>query len=242
MYRLILTNFITMSKITIKHFLNTNLKPYLINKENYYTIYILITAQRKSTKVRSLVFNEYYTENDFENIINSDKLEDKKLIENEINSIKLISEILINELNEFDTNFLTAFYNFSNTVDIWKIDNQVFQNDGSRVDLFYKSGNNAGLELDEIKRELTDIRGVTLYEFFNKENQSKALKILKKQKVKNPETVLNDINKTFFYCSMQFFEWFIEGNKKNAELKNKFELFFEIYKPLIDKYITEKYK
>ena len=59
-----------MGKITIKHFLNTNLKPYIINKQNYYSVYLLITAQRKTTKVKSLVFDEYYSESDFESIFN----------------------------------------------------------------------------------------------------------------------------------------------------------------------------
>ena len=102
-----------MSKITIKHFLNTNLKPYIINKQNYYTIYLLITANRKTTKLKSLVFDEYYTENDFEEIFNSDSRADRQMIENELNAINIIAEITIEALAEFNTSFLTAYINFS---------------------------------------------------------------------------------------------------------------------------------
>ncbi|WP_028123266.1 hypothetical protein [Epilithonimonas tenax] len=231
-----------MGKITIKHFLNTNLKPYVINKQNYYSIYLLITGQRKTTKVKSIVFNEYYSENDFETIFNSDNLEDNNLIENEINSIKIISEFVVNELKEFDTNFLTAYYNFSNTIDIWKTDNQIFSYNEDKIDLYDSTKNNAGIILDDLKNKFTDIRGVSLYEFFNKENQNKALQILKKQKVKNDVDVLADINLTFFYSSIEFFEWFIKGNKKNAELESKYQYFFETAKTRFDSYIVKKYK
>ena len=44
-----------MGKITVKHFLNTNLKPYVINKQNYYSIYVFVTANRKTTKLKSIM-------------------------------------------------------------------------------------------------------------------------------------------------------------------------------------------
>lgn len=176
-----------MGKITIKHFLNTNLKPYIINKQNYYSVYLLITAQRKTTKVKSIVFDEYYSESDFESIFNSNDSSDKNMIDNEINSVNIISELIINELKEFDTNFFTAYYNFSNTIDIWKTDNQIFSANGNKIDLYDASKNSAGIVLDSFKNEFTDIRGVSIFEFFNKDNQKKALQILKTQNIKNPE-------------------------------------------------------
>lgn len=231
-----------MGKITIKHFLNTNLKPYIINKQNYYSVYLLITAQRKTTKVKSLVFDEYYSESDFESIFNSNDSSDKNMIDNEINSVNIISELIINELKEFDTNFLTAYYNFSNTIDIWKTDNQIFSANGNKIDLYDASKNSAGIVLDSLKNEFTDVRGVSIFEFFNKDNQKKALQILKTQNIKNPEDVINDLNKSFFYCSIEFFEWYIKGNKKNAELETKYSYFFETAKVKYDNYIVEKYK
>lgn len=231
-----------MGKISIKHFLNTNLKPYIINKQNYYSIYVLITAQRKTTKVKSITFNEYYTESDFNDIFSSESNDDKIMIENETHAINIISELVINELQEFDTNFLTAFYNFSNTVDIWKIDNQIFTYNNVQIDLFDSKKNSAGISIDNIKLIFTKARGLTLFEFYNKQNQEKAKNELQKQSVKNIEDALNDINKSFFYRSMEFFEWYVEGNKKNAELKERYSIFFETYDTLINSHLVEKYK
>lgn len=230
-----------MGKITIKHFLNTNLKPYVINKTNYYSIYLLITAERKTTKIKSSVFNEYYSENDFEEIFNSDNEKDKTLIENEINAIKIITELVIDELQEFDTNFMTAFYNFSNTIDIWHIDNEIFSfND--RISLFDSKNNNAGISIDSLKSEISSFKLITLFEFFNKVNQEKSIEIFTKQNVKNPEDVLRDVNKSFFYCSLELFETYIKGNKKRLELLSKFRNFFLDSKNRFDYYIVNKYK
>lgn len=231
-----------MSKITIKHFLNTNLKPYVINKQNYYTIYMLITAKRRTTKLKSLMFDEYYTENDFEEIFNSENIEDIKMIENEISSINIISEIIISELQDFDTTFLTAFINFSNTIDIWKINNECFKFDSEKeVDLCYKNKNSAGMEIDSIKTELSTLKTITLYDYFNKENQIKAGEILKKQGVENISDVMQDINKSFFYRSLEAFEWYIKGSKKNMVLRDKYESFFTLYNDNFDYYMTNKY-
>ncbi|MFB9121562.1 hypothetical protein ACFFUE_10240 [Bergeyella porcorum] len=231
-----------MSKITIKHFLNTNLKPYVINKQNYYTIYVLITAKRRTTKLKSLMFDEYYTENDFEEIFNSENSEDIKMIENEISSINIISEIIISELQDFDTAFLTAFINFSNTIDIWKIDNECFRFDNKEtVNIYHKNANSAGMEIDTIKIELSALKTVTLYDYFNRENQTKAKEILKKQGVKNIPDVIQDINKSFFYRSLDAFEWYIKGSKKNMVLKDKYENFFDMYNDSFDYYMINKY-
>lgn len=231
-----------MSKITIKHFLNTNLKPYVINKQNYYTIYVLITAKRRTTKLKSLMFDEYYTENDFEEIFNSKNSEDIKMIENEISSINIISEIIISELQDFDTAFLTAFINFSNTIDIWKIDNECFRFDNKEtVNIYHKNANSAGMEIDTIKIELSALKTVTLYDYFNRENQTKAKEILKKQGVKNIPDVIQDINKSFFYRSLDAFEWYIKGSKKNMVLKDKYENFFDMYNDSFDYYMINKY-
>ena len=229
-----------MSKITIKHFLNTNLKPYVINKQNYYTIYMLITAKRKTTKLKSLVFDEYYTENDFEDIFNSENIEDIKMIENEISSVNIISKIILSELQEFDTTFLTAFINFSNTIDIWKIDNERFRFNDKEVNLYNK--NNIGLELDNIKSELSISKLVTLYDYFNKTNQEKIVNILKSQNIENIEDVMQDINKSFFYCSLNAFELYIKGSKKNMVLQDKYENFLNMGKYDFDYYMTKKYE
>lgn len=231
-----------MSKITVKHYLNTNLKSYVIGGKDYYSIYLLVTAKRKTTKIKSIVFNEYYTINDFEEIFNSIESDDIEMIENELYSVQLLCEIIIEELNEFDTNFFTAFYNFSNTIDIWDIDNEIFSfND--RVSLYDSKNNNAGMSIDNLKSEISSFKlTTTLFEFFNKTNQKKSIEILNIQNVKNSEDVLRDINKSFFYCSLKLFEKYIKGNKKRAELISKFKNFFLMSKDHFDNYIVNKYK
>ena len=107
-----------MSKITAKHFLNTNLKPYIINGVKHYSIYILLIAYRQNTKVKSITFNEYYSEDFFNEIINSNDKEDINLIDNEINTITLIAEFLTDILGKFDTAFITSYFKFTSLINI----------------------------------------------------------------------------------------------------------------------------
>lgn len=227
-----------MGKITIKHFLNTNLKPYVINKKNYYTIYILITANRKTTKLKSLVFDEYYTEKDFEDIFNSEEITDKNLIANEINAINIISEISIEALSEFNTSFLTAYINFSNTISVWKPETEIKIFERST----FESNNIFGVSIDRIYTEIGKDKEITIFEFFSLETQNIAIKYLKKNNVRNAKTVLNYINKILFYTSLEYFRWYIEGNKKNSDLLNRFYLLFDNYKELIINDIENNYK
>jgi len=232
-----------MGKITIKHFLNTNLKPYVINKLNYYSIYLLITANRKTTKLKSLVFNEYYTEKDFEEIFYSENIEDKNLIKNEISAINIISEISIEVLNEFNTAFVTAFINFSNTISVWKSNTELYDyNSGNNL---FSEGNFLGVKLDEIYLLLTKDTmqdELTIFEFYSYEKQNIILNFLKNRKLRNPKELLQDINKILFYTSLEFFKWYIEGNKKNADLKNRFTVLFDCHKELIKEHLEKKYK
>lgn len=83
-------------KITVKHYLNTNLKPYIIDNEKYYKIYVLIRANTQNTKVKSEISNNEYTENEFNNLI-SDK-------SSEINKyIKIETEIINNIVTKIHT-------------------------------------------------------------------------------------------------------------------------------------------
>ena len=227
-----------MSKITIKHFLNTNLKPYIINKQNYYTIYLLITANRKTTKLKSLVFDEYYTENDFEEIFNSDSRADRQMIENELNAINIIAEVTIEALAEFNTSFLTAYINFSNSISVWKPDVELKINKKST----FANNSIFNIGIDSIYTEIGKDKEITIFEFFNLESQNIAMKLLEKNNIKNPITVLRDINKIIFYTSIEYFRWYVEGNKKNSDLINRFYLLFDNHKEMITKYLEEKYK
>ena len=62
-----------MGKITVKHFINVNLKPYLVRGEKLYPVYIMITVNRKTTKVKGHAFSELHSESDFDELIQSDE-------------------------------------------------------------------------------------------------------------------------------------------------------------------------
>ncbi len=105
-------------KVTIKHFLNTNLKPFIMAGLNYYPIYVMVTARRKTTKIRSLTFNEYYTEEMFDEIMTSTDDEDKQMINDEVTAIERIARLIMNETGEFETSFFYSYVDFSNTINI----------------------------------------------------------------------------------------------------------------------------
>jgi hypothetical protein len=87
-----------MSKITVKHFLNTNLKPYLIGDEKYYKVYFLLRYQNKSTKLRSitdleLTEVEYNNiQSDTENIIFKRLKKEVEFIENIVKDIEIMNK------------------------------------------------------------------------------------------------------------------------------------------------------
>lgn len=83
-----------MGKITVNHYLNTNLKPYVIGEEKLYKVYFLLRYQNKNTKIKSLV-NLEVTEIEYANIVkNEGNLMNQRmkreisLVENVIGSIE----------------------------------------------------------------------------------------------------------------------------------------------------------
>ncbi len=78
-----------MAKITVKHYLNTRLKPLLVGEVVKYPIYVRVTFKRENHKIKSLWIQNHLSEYEFEN----DK-KVKELIEYEKN---IITEIIIIE-------------------------------------------------------------------------------------------------------------------------------------------------
>lgn len=83
-----------MGKITVKHYLNTNLKPYIINGEKYYKIYVLIRADTQNTKIKSDISANEYTEKEFEKHISDKTGEIAKAIKEETKIIRFIVELI----------------------------------------------------------------------------------------------------------------------------------------------------
>ncbi|MBF7093587.1 hypothetical protein IUY40_18815 [Flavobacterium sp. ALJ2] len=233
------------SKITVKHYLNTNSKPYVINKESYYSIYILLTAKRQNTKFKSIAFNEFYSENDFEQIISLNDKEDRELIHNEINILENISNLVIKELEIFDTHFVTAYFNFLPTIQIWDIDVQCFEGEKLSIDFFDKTKNKAGIELDSYLLSKTNnniLKGISLFEFYNLNNQDFLKDFLIQNKIKtNIRETLEDINRIFFYMSLGKFKYFLSGSAKNKTLINKYAYLFDEFKNALTNSIISKY-
>ena len=238
-----------MGKITAKHFLNTNLKPYVISGIKHYSIYILLVANRQNTKVKSITFDEYYNEETFNDIINSKDKEDIQLIANEISTITRITEITLELLGGFDTAFITAYFKFSsmyglnsnaNTYENRSIgDLYNFYNDDKEKNNIYK------IELKEkIEKELGGIKynerylfsilnfgSITLFEFFNDTTQTelreriKGNTLLSREEV---EEVAKEYIQNIFYHSLKRFSETIEKTK-NAFLIEKYNSVFAQY-------------
>ncbi|OWP81638.1 hypothetical protein BWK63_04970 [Flavobacterium covae] len=230
------------SKITVKHFLNTNLKPYVINGISYYSVYVLLTAQRQNTRVKSIALNEFYSEKDFEDIIKSKDNDAVSLINEEISTLTKITELVINELKEFDTHFITAYFNFSENINIYDIDIEVFKFE--KTARFYnKEDNKAGIDLSSYLFKGSDLHpNIKLYNFFANQNQNELRQFLIDNKCKtNVNDTLEDINRMYFYRSFDKFKWFLGGSKRNKLLLEKYKELLQHFNDIINLSITNKY-
>ncbi len=229
-----------MGTISVKHFLNKNLKPYMINGTAYYSIYVLVTAQRKTTKFKSLTFTEYYSEQDFNELMNSP--ENKTAIDNELTSIKRIAEIIIAEIGVFDTMFFTAYVNFSKGCEITNINIDVLQTETDIAQTFGKKSI-LGISVRDVL-PLCD-----LFEFYGIEQQTELKKQINtisdkdffyNKKISTDE-LMQDINNLIFVFSMPFFQHYIRGRKKSMDLILTYlELFLE-GKEILSTMLMKKY-
>lgn len=83
-----------IGKINVRHFLNTNLAPSLeINDIPCYSLYVKVTFQRKSTEIKSIIGNSFFS-------IESAYDEYKELIDAEVNMIQSLVEDGYNKLGD----------------------------------------------------------------------------------------------------------------------------------------------
>jgi hypothetical protein len=95
------------SKITVKHYLNTDLKPIKSPLGNEYKIYFLLRYLNQNTKIKSLISNTF-TENEYntiDDIIIKWQNQEVKLCENVINSLE--------NYYPFDIKTFMQFYEFA---------------------------------------------------------------------------------------------------------------------------------
>lgn len=239
-----------MGKITVKHYLNTNLKSYKINGEDYYSVYILVTANRQNTKVKSIKFNELYTENNYNELIQ----ENNPNLDLEISSITNISNIMIDILGEFDTSFFTILYTSSEDnilnkiledchyVDMYRKYNSA-DNGYYMFNLARKESNKFNINIldfinkKQIKRDNTN--NMTVFYWFSDKVQNELIKFINENKPKIDKfEIRNKINLFVFYSYLNGLSEIFK--KKKKELYNKYESIFSYYVTYIDK-LTEEY-
>ena len=91
-----------MSKITIKHYLNVNLKPYKIDNEDTYNIYVIVSSERVNTKIKSILFSGNYSTKEFDLLDKREFKKESEILENIVQTTKYIAGF-------FDTNLFTLF-------------------------------------------------------------------------------------------------------------------------------------
>lgn len=101
-----------MGKITVNHYLNTNLKPYLIGNEKYYKVYFLLRYQSKNTKIKSLV-NIEVTENEYNEILNDNTNLTNIRLKNEVVFVENIIKAIEKSNNIFDFKVFNDYWNLA---------------------------------------------------------------------------------------------------------------------------------
>lgn len=98
-----------MGKITIKHYLNTNLKPYVVDGDKYYKIYVLIRAENKNTKLKSCVSDDEFTESEYDEYTKDPNTKLFKYIGIESEVYTKIIERMGDDKKEFSIQTLTTY-------------------------------------------------------------------------------------------------------------------------------------
>jgi len=239
-----------MGKITVKHYLNTNLKPYIINGEKYFSIYLLVTVNRQTTKVKSVYYKEYYSEKDFQDITEKTNIEDLEVINNEEITVKNLIEMIIQELSTFDSVLFSCIYNYYQTIHIFDIDIQLADIEGEnktvlKVDLFDKNKNSAGLSLDTLLIKPfslleNEANGMSLFTWFSNFGQIELRNFLVEENcLMDIEKTIYLLNKIVFFKSFEILNWIVKGSKKFENLNKKHVTLFDNPTGLCEKYYKE---
>lgn len=212
-----------MGKITVKHYLNVNLKPYVIKGENYYSIYIMVVVNRKNTKVKSISFEELYTEKDFEDIQN----EDDNLLKQEVKVIDKICSLILDVFGEFDTSLFSAYYSLLNDMFIDTID---FEGGpwGCKFDFWSKKQNKFNLDIEsfvfgDFSMNINKTHGMSLFVWFSDTGQQELFDYIEKENINADVSMCIELlNKLVFLGSMESFSEKLDETKKGRELHEKY--------------------
>jgi len=224
-----------MAKITVKHFLNTNLKPYFINGEKYFSIYALVTANRQNTKVKSKAFNEYYTEKDFIEISDPININDFETLKNEEITIINIVGLLMSELETFDPTLFAAIYKYYQIIFVFDLEIQKPElqdtTTGNKmiIDLYNSEKNKLGVGIDRFliapfSLKENQSKGLSVFSWYSEKNQNNLKAFLVANNCKyDLDRAIEILNKIVFFESMTKLKEMIRNGK---------------YEILLDKYST----
>lgn len=229
-----------MGKITIKHYLNTNLKPYIIKGECYYSIYIMIVVNRKNTKVKSITFEELYTEKDFEEII----CEDNDLLQQEITAIENLCLLVQDVIGAFDTSFFSAYYSSMQNMFVGDIEFEL-PNSHNDFSIWDKTRNSLSLSIDDFvfgsfSLSINRTHGMDMFTWFSGLGQNKLCEFLERNHLIN-NNMIEIINKLVFLGSMKIFGKILKDSKKGKELYDKYSEIIENDYWIYTDEIGEKY-
>lgn len=181
-----------MGKITVKHYLNTNLKPYIIDGEKYYKLYFLMRYNNKNTKMKSLL-NEEMTEEEYSRRISesSDILNIR--IKNEISFIEKIIAIAEKTKLAFDMKLFMDIWNIATYPVISKFDTYIQVNarkESININDYYSVLNALKAYIDVSKYAISE--EIYLLQLFDKEFVTDYRKTHRKKSAKEIDNVEKD--------------------------------------------------
>lgn len=213
-----------MGKITVKHYLNTNLKPYIIRGENYYSMYIMVVVNRKNTKVKSISFEELYTEKDFEDILS----DSDSLLTQEIAVIEKVCSLIQEVLGDFDTTFFSAYYSLMKDIFIDSVDFESCAHGNFNIWDTTHRNNKMGLAIEsfvfgDFSLSINKTHGMDMFTWYSPAGQEKLFDYLKEENIQGDIfQIIFMINKLVFLGSMEAFSLKLHENKKGRELYEKY--------------------
>ena len=200
-----------MKKVTVKHYLNTNLKPYIVRGEKYYTVYMLVTVNRKTTRIPSKEFEELHTEEEFENeILPSEELQaEVKTVEN------IIKTQLAIDNDEFNTLLFSALYNFMPKYSLSKADSDVMYHIADMNDYEGKYMQSGWSFYDWYRDDVQKVIQKKLEDCGNETWRS----VIKTKKIEN-------INQAVMICFFNVLAYITPSTAKYKILGNQYEMYY----------------
>jgi hypothetical protein len=201
------------NKITVKHYLNTNLKAYKVKNENFYSVYLFVTTKNVVTRVKSHYFNDLYSLKEFENFSNAGN-ENFELMKKEVGAVENIIRAQLNLTKEFDTNLFSLLYNHTPNIKLI--------HSSASMDKYLK--NVCMIESEKEKIQLGDkevATTISIYDFFKPNYQKEVERILREKENKLP--IMENVNVGVLLCFFQAAKNVLSTIKKYEKISTKYD-------------------